>query len=417
MGPRTPKAARPLERLSGIQDARDRQQVVEVFCRAFADPTWMERHLEKALFRGPIYRPEHTRLVVADGRVVSAVTMAPRMIRFGPVSVPAMTVGPVGTHDHYRKRGYSAAAMNDASRYMAENGYLVAYLQGIPNYYYRFGYYPYMAPTTAKFDREEARKESAPGRLRAMTRRELPLVRRLYSRATRRRICAADRDEAVWDWLMGPGGRTWLFKKPRVILDDKGRICGYVTAGQSHGASVAEIVVRQDEASCRAALGALVRDARRREQKQIQLPIPWDDALAVFLRQHVPTQWTMHSGSTGGALLKIVDFPALMRRLEPTFSERWRESRAALGPARFRLKCELGEVGFDVAAGRVQVGEPGEGPLVRIPQRWLSGVLTGYHPVRDIARKSGASVPAELLPAMEVLFPTAWPFVYQGDNY
>jgi hypothetical protein len=74
-------------------------------------------------------------------------------------------------------------------------------------------------------------------------------------------------------------------------------------------------------------------------------------------------------------------------------------------------------VGFKLLRDGARVLLPGARPVVRIPQRWLSGLLTGYHAVRDIARRKDAAVPARLMPVMEVLFPTGWPFVYQGDNY
>ncbi len=405
------------ERLSGIRDEKDRQAVVELFGRAFEDPRWMERHMDRSLLCGPVFEAEHTRVAVVDGSIVSAVTMAPRMIRFGAVKVPAMTIGPVGTQDRYRKRGYMAAVMNDASRYMEENGYLVAYLGGIPDFYNRFGYYPYQASGSVTFRRENARKEARPGKLRAMTRKHLPAVRRLYDKATANRVCAAARDAKVWDWLMGPGRRSWLFSKPKVILDGRGRLCGYATCTRGGGPGRTEIVVRQDEASCRAALGALVADARRREAKEIVLSLPWDDALAVFLRQCVGAEFRISSSATGGPLMKVVDFPVLMRRLQPSFAQRWQDARSSLPAARFTLESEIGKVGLWVTGNSVRVGPPGPGAAVRVPQRWLSGLLTGYYAVRDVAGRKGAAVPPDLMPVMDILFPPGWPFVCSGDSY
>jgi predicted acetyltransferase len=406
-----------IERISGITGEKDRREVIETFGRAFADPSWMEGHMQRSLFRPPIYNPEHTRVTVAGGRVVAAVTMAPRMIRFGPVSVPAVTVGPVGTHDRHRKRGYAAAAMNDACRYMADNGILLGYLQGIPNFYYRFGYYPYMAPGRVSFSREDARKVAGKGRLRAMRKADLPQVSRIYDRATANRTCAADRDDGVWQWLMGPATKTWLFRKPRVIVDAQGEICGYTTVSGGHREVRGEIIVRQDEAAIRAALGALVGEARRREERDIVLPMPWDDALAVFIRQFASADWRMWSNPTGGALMRIADFPALMSKLEPTFAQRWQNAHTDLPPIEFTFSCELGKVGFRVGTDGVAVGAPGSRRRVKVPQRWLSGLLTGYHTPSDIAQREGCAIPRALFPYMDILFPRGWPFVYQGDNY
>jgi len=65
----------------------------------------------------------------------------------------------------------------------------------------------------------------------------------------------------------------------------------------------------------------------------------------------------------------------------------------------------------------LRIGEPSKGPRAFVPQRWLSGLLTGYYTPRDIAPRTGAAIPARLLPALNILFPAGWPFVYQGDDY
>jgi predicted acetyltransferase len=306
--------------------------------------------------------------------------------------------------------------MNDASARMKAKGILIAYLVGISGFYNRFGYYPFMARSSVKFFREPAETELRPGRLRAMTRKDLPSVRRLYDEVTARRICAAVRDDKVWDWLLRPGGHTWIFRVPKVILDARGRLCGYLTMEPKGELNIREIIVRQEEESCRVALGAMVREARRREVKEITLPLPWDDALTVFLRQYVRAEFTMASDATGGALMKIVDFPALMRRLEPLFAQRWKRAGKGLPAAKFTLSSEIGSVGLTVTRGSVRVGDPAGGPRVRIPQRWLSGMITGYYPLSEVAPRPGAVVPSRLMPVLDVLFPSGWPFVYQGDN-
>ena len=417
MGKREQNAPRESVKLSGIADKKIRREAFEVATRAFTDPGRMERHLSRALWRGSVFDPEHTRVVVAQGRVVSLVVMGPRLMRFGPVTVPAMTLGPVGTHDQYRKRGYAAAAMNDASAYMEQNGFLLAYLQGIEDFYYRFGYYPFMAPASVKFSREGAKKQTRPGRLRRLRRDDLPAVRKIYDEVTASRMCSSARDDQVWHWLVEAGSKSHMFPCPQVVLDGTGTTCGYLTMAPEGELGVSEIVVRQDEASCRAVLGALVREARRRESKEITLPLPWDEALTVFLRQYVGAECKMHGNATGGAVMKIVDFPILMRRLAPLFTRRWQRSGRASAKLRFTLSSEIGSVGFTFTQRAVHVGGPVGGARVHIPQRWLSGLITGYYALKDVALQSGAAVPAKLAPVLETLFPPGWPFVYQGDNY
>jgi hypothetical protein len=83
----------------------------------------------------------------------------------------------------------------------------------------------------------------------------------------------------------------------------------------------------------------------------------------------------------------------------------------------FTIQGEVGQVGLKVSRDGVRVGPPVPRRRVRIPERWLPGLLTGYHAPEQIAPRKGAHVPAGLMPVMKALFPPCWPFVYQGDNF
>ncbi|HUS59693.1 MAG TPA: GNAT family N-acetyltransferase [Planctomycetota bacterium] len=404
------------ERLSGIISEKDRQEALETLGRAFSRPDFIEHHLLRTVWKGSLYKPEYTRIAVAGGRVVSAVAMAPRTIRFGPARVSAMTIGPVGTHDHFRKKGYSAAAINEASDWMKSQGVQVAYLQGIQEYYYRFGYFPFAARNTVKLSREAARKQAGKAKFRVMKRRDLSAVSELYEACAAQHSCTAYRDGELWDWLMGPGRQTWFFHNPKLILDSRGRLCGYFTNNSKDQLDVREIIVRPDEPSCRAALGALVAEARRREVKEINLPLAWDDCLAVFLRQFVSAEFHAWTDPTGGALMKIVNFDSLMQELLPMFAARWQAARRALPAVQFTLESEIGSAGFQLSKGGVKIASA-SGKIVHVPQRWLSGLLTGYYSIKDIAARDGVRIPPDLAPALAVLFPACCPFVYQADNY
>lgn len=404
------------ERLSGIESDKDREEAFVAITRAFTNLAWWEREMMRSRWAGSLGDPEHTRIVVADGRVVSAAVMAPRVLRFGPARVPAMTIGPVGTDDRCRKRGYAAMAMDDATRYMVEHGYPTAYLQGIGDFYHRFGYYPFMAPMELRIERKRAEKEGRPGRLRAMTRKDLPRVRKVYAAAAGDRLCSSDRDAETWEWLLAHGGSE-LFPSPKVILDGRKRIRGYVTTRKGRHFMIRELAVEPDEQAYRVALTALAREARRTEDGQVRMHLPWDDGFCVFARQLTGAQFKAWSNATGGMLLKVVDFPVLMRALAPLFTARLEKSRARLSGTAFNLKSEIGEVGVRVGRSAVRIGDAGEGECVVVPQRWLSGLLTGYYTPAEIAPRDKARLPEALLPALDTLFPRQWPHVYGGDNY
>lgn len=408
---------RKIQRSSGLKSPEERSEALDILVRAFNAPLRMEKHITKAVWQEPIFDPEDTRIVVAGGHVVSVVVLGPRMLRFGPAKVPAMTVGPVATHDGCRAMGYGSAAMNDATEYMRKKGVVLAYMQGLRGYYHRFGYFPFSMTAAIKFDRKEAARLAKPGWLRTMTLKDVERLRVLYEKAMADRICVAARDRIVWEWLIKRGVNSWIFEGPKTIVDARGKLCGYLTLNPEGGFGVREFVVANDEHAWRVALGAVVREAKRREANEIDLPMIWGDPMAVFLRQSVRAESKTRTSPDGAQLMMIVDFPALMRLLEPLLTKRWKKANPALRNVRFTIVSGIGSVGITAGRSGIRVGKPVEGPHVHIARQWLSGLVSGLYSVRDIVGREGVRIPASALPALEILFPAGWPFIFRGDHY
>ena len=404
-----------IERLSGLLSAKDRREALDVIADSFKGG--MRDHMTKALWKGSAFDPEYTRIAVADGRVVSVVVMAPRDVMLGSLTVPAMTVGPVATHADYRKLGYSSAVLNDATEYMAGKSVQLAYLRGPRRFYSRFGYYSYMTASLAKIRVNDAERVGLPGKIRAMKSVDLPTVAKIYKSVTAGRTMVAKRSLRTWEWLLKYGRYTYLFKGPKVILDDKGRICGYVTLNTDGGFRVGELVTKPNERSWCIALGLLAKEGRRQKLDNFVVPVPWTGAMGVFIRQIVGALFYMHSRSTGGDSLKILNMPVLMKTLEPVFKERWKAGGRRERSLQFTLNSELGSVGFIVKGRSVRVVKPGKGLSVKLPACWLSGMLTGCWSVRNVALRKGVVIPEELISVLDVLFPESWPYSYRGDNY
>ena len=254
-------------------------------------------------------------------------------------------------------------------------------------------------------------------------------VRQIYNTVTSSRISPAVRSKKVWDWLFDAGSHTWLFRKPMLIIDGNGIVCGYLTGAHDSTARFGEIVVKQSESAYRAALGAITRYAKRLESQEIVFPLPWDDAFAVYLRQRLRLETVFQSGATGGALMKIVDFPALIKRLEPLFQARWFAGTnlactakivSDIGNVELRMDTHGLVAETDVPGSTaVKSQRPTQSPAkaAKIPSRWLSGLLTGYYSIHDILPREDVSIPRDLVDPLSLLFPTGWPFIFQGDNY
>lgn len=83
----------------------------------------------------PCGTPEHSRIVVCDGEIVSHVRVYRRPIRLGWGEVWTGAIGDVCTLPQYRLRGYAALALQEASTWMRAQGVpLCTILSGVGIY-------------------------------------------------------------------------------------------------------------------------------------------------------------------------------------------------------------------------------------------------------------------------------------------
>lgn len=410
-----------LERVSGLQSEKDMQEALDVIVSSFPKEPRMRQHMEMALWKGPVFKPEHTRIAVVDGHVVSVIVMAPRTVWVDSVKVPAMTVGPVATLESYRKQGYCRTVMEDVHRYMEQNGILLAYLQGGIRIYGRFGYFRYLhggcGEGTSEIKTEDAEIWALRGRLRRMRYSDISYLARLYERVNAGRTMAAIRNRNIWEWMIKYAVNTWLFSEPHVILDEKGRLCGYLTFVSKDSMGIREFVVDDDEVAWRATLGALSRRARKLGSETITLPLPWEASMTLFLRQMVGVKFSTTIRRGGGALMKIVNFPKLMRNLQPLFNERWKKRTLRCEKIRFTLASEIGDVGITLSNNTITICQPDSSRRAWIPLRWLPGLISGIYSVYDIAIQKESKIPDTILPILDILFPAGWPVTYRADMY
>ena len=79
-------------------------------------------------------------LSTKDEQDMSRLWLHEYQMRFGTAQLKMGGIAGVGTNEGYRNRGYSRRVMEDSTTFMTENGFDVAMLFGIPNFYPKFGY-------------------------------------------------------------------------------------------------------------------------------------------------------------------------------------------------------------------------------------------------------------------------------------
>jgi predicted N-acetyltransferase YhbS len=300
--------------------------VAHVFSRG--DIRQYERFLHHWLTTRP-YEPGFNytlhRLGILNGQIVAHIRVKPNVLIYGTARLAVGGIGEVCVHPDHRGQGYSVGVLQDAMALLAEGGAHMALLNGISNYYDRFGFSPVWPFYDLEIEAEVAAALNSPLRLRDAQPEDTPALATLYHKHWDGRVTFR-RDTAVWDWRVQSGYAAMQ----KVVEDGYGRVCGYA-AGHSLTDERIEVLTDTPEAAL-----TLLRaggEAHLASGKSVlHWLVPPDDALVSFARQFVPVKVSARYLPRGGWMARLIDARGLIQALLPEISAQASAAAPAVQP-------------------------------------------------------------------------------------
>jgi len=354
----------------------------------------------------------------ASHEIASTTCLIPWSCRFENVTLRVAMLEMVVTGLSYRKRGLIRRQVERYHGMVAERGYDMSIIQGIPFYYRQFGY-AYAVDHFVSDLLPSSRIPDEPGgvrpsfSLRPAALDDVRELSRLYEQANSMLQVTDLRSPEFWQYLLrhapyplhmllgtrdcrpvGYLGLTKMSAKPGLRVNESG-VCDY-----DSGIAALRLLKSQAEGG------------------DIQMAWPRNNLLLRIARglgtiEGLPYQW----------LLRITDAAGLLRKLGPVFERRLERSAMAgwSGDLRLnfyrealRLRFEEGSLLAVDPIGFVDtsMGAPDPGDL-RIPPDAFLRLFLGY---RDLDQLRDAwpdtAFRSELRPLLEVLFPRLEAFFY-----
>src|SRR5690349_10278443 len=102
----------------------------------------------------PSYCLEQIRSAYRAGSQLGGYRIDERLLRIGAARLATGCVGGVYTRSEAREQGVATALMHDAIEYAQERDYPLLLLDGIPKFYYRYGYCDVYDLSTQELDRQ-----------------------------------------------------------------------------------------------------------------------------------------------------------------------------------------------------------------------------------------------------------------------
>lgn len=374
----------------------------------------------------PHTRPQHWLIVedpAAGGQIVSSLCLIPWRWRYEDVELPAGEMGIVGTHPDYRRRGLVRALDRRFKTLLADEGWLLSHIQGIPYYYRQFGY-EYALPLEGGWqiaphqvpEPDDARglEGAAPYTFRLATADDLPALEALYAGAVRHLAIWAVRDAAVWRYLLeqGPGtaadAQTWLVLKPG------GQIEGYVRiAARGFGAGL--IVEEASDLGHAAALATLrfaKHTALERGKPYVRLSLTDGNPLVRAARA-----WGAHSERRYAWQIYLPDAVRLLRAIAPVLERRLADSAFAGLTHTLTLSLFRSAVALEFEGGRLikveSVPPQDFAHANHIPPSLLAPLVLGWRSREELREAfPDCSAWGQTAYLIDVLFPKLDGFLY-----
>ena len=300
----------------------------------------------------PASRPEHSRIVRADGQIVSHIRLYDRWIRAGETPVHVGCAGDVCTLPEHRGRGFCRALLEDALGYWDANDYDISMILSGVGVYERVGWVVipevrYLADVPPK---GSTRGDPAYRTRRCARAEDLAQVIHVYDQYNRARPHTTVRSPEYWAKHF-----YWTpleIEEAFYVAEHDGRIVGYCRC--AHGRSE----LRVTELCClpgqpRAAVSlvdALARHMQKRRHARLSTYLPADSAALAPLQQ-----WPgFRAEETRVMLFRVVNLERLLRRLAGELSARAREVQTAA----LTLKVSDHRCGLRMRSGHAEVTAP-----------------------------------------------------------
>ena len=398
----------------------DLEEVADLVAKTFARQSYFDFFERRMRYQqmDPWFKPEHSRIIREDGRIVSHVSIIEKRVHFGPVVVPVAGIGDVCTHPGARGKGYARLLMEDALRYMREHGYPLSMLYGIPKFYHKFGYIEAVRDYRLTLMAPDLPEKPPQYTARPLRPEDLPAVMRLYRKNFSAHLLTVARNERYWQRITGQPDRFL------VVENASGEIGAYAHLWDEYSRKfvVNEAATDGWESSV-ALLHAVLERAPRELCGRLEVRMPPQMRFIRHIRE-LGSEMTIrtYAEGEGQGMLALLGLVNLLSQIRPLLEERLAGSRFSGFSGRLVIQTESERVALEFREGKIRVQEmklvdPVE-PDLYAEARYLVRNLVGFWSIGDALQQGRISVSgAEARDVLEVLFPEEDPYMFFADYF
>ena len=163
--------------------------------------------------------------VFVDDFIVSFAWIMQRNLNIDEKVYKGLSVGVVTTLPNKRNQGYARVLIDGIENEAIQNGFDFLYLAGISNFYGKYGFRGFAPKSKLVFNRSDLPEGN--GTVAPLSKEHIPVIAKIYSDYSNEISSSFLRSEHDWEDLVDTLSSTFLFSRPKVVLDGSGRLAGY----------------------------------------------------------------------------------------------------------------------------------------------------------------------------------------------
>ncbi len=363
------------------------------------------------------YRNFH-RYLYLDGVEVSALAVIDFQSSLGKTAVKTAGIGNVRTPEEHQKKGYMRILMEDTVDYMAEEGYDISLLIGIPYFYHKFGYIVNMPLYKQKLDFDfihDIPMDCESFTKSSMEPSDYPDIVELFNKNNSTRPGTLIRDTAYFG---GFARSSAIGEKPVTTLfrDSEGKlVCYFVEDESDTKLTVCELECVDTDCYYRI-ISYLRKVGQERNVHDIDFVMANDHPFMKFIQRYGSTE-EIEYPRNGMMMSRICNLTPLIEKMLPEFQERILARLGKDYSGELTVETDLGSFTIRVQSGKLTISEqPSEKKFV-IPQKELVQLLSGYRELEDILITPDNSISCDNPELASIMHPRQTPFLWPTDYF
>lgn len=381
---------------------------------------------QHATMQHPDFRPEQIRGAFQDDQFVGGYMIYKHILCMGAARIATGCIGAVVTHPDHRKKGVATALMRDAIDFARRDGHALLLLDGIPNFYFRYGYTDMFDVTMMEIDRSAILAQpSSRYSVRTATIDDAPALLALYQRHF---------SDVTGSLERSLDDQTYRLRHaqilPIVALSPQGAIEGYLIHGRNEELAQGREITAENWEALLALLHyhahLLDGDAA---SASLHYFLPPDSPITQWMIdtlevpdtsqwKHPSLEWGVRSMTChhrfAGWMGRLTDFPLLVSASLPEFQARWQRLLARwTGEISLTVEGETQVLQFDDTS--IQLAEQPDSSAyhLELTSQALVQLLFGYRPLGQLT--SIAHLPGDARAALAILFPPGHTWIPRTD--